>query len=183
MGRPNMDALWLKDFGATAAAERAAAAAAGALVLQSVDGQFARAYLHAVTAPDGTWTLLIGLQSLHGASAGARPAFHYVVETDVAPEHERELTDWYEQEHLPGLAGVPGTIRAARYRRDAGSPRFLACYDLTSPATLERPEWLAVRHTAWSARVRPLFENTHRTMFRLPDHSHSIVAGGLLDTS
>jgi len=31
---------------------------------------------------------------------------------------------------------------------------------------LERPEWLAVRHTEWSSRVRPHFRNTVRIMFR-----------------
>jgi hypothetical protein len=35
-----------------------------------------------------------------------------------------------------------------------------------SPQVLERPEWLAVRHTEWSDRVRPHFRNTVRVMFR-----------------
>ncbi len=86
----------------------------------------------------------------------------------MVPEDEDELNAWYDQEHLPGLAGVPGTIIAMRFRRASGSPKYLACYDLTTPATLERDEWLAVRHTAWSSRVRPLFRNTRRTMFRRP---------------
>ena len=164
-----MEAIWLKDLPwASGASVFASMPPAGLCVWQSIDGQVARAYLLAESAPDGTWMMLTGLQSIDGASAGARPAFHYIVETDVAPEHEAELNAWYEQEHLPGLARVPGTIRAARYRRASGSPRYLACYDLVSPATPERPEWLAVRHTAWSSRVRPLFQNTRRTMFRLP---------------
>ena len=41
--------------------------------------------------------------------------YHYVVETDVLPGHEDDLNAWYAQEHLPGLAAVPGTVRAARY--------------------------------------------------------------------
>ena len=114
---------------------------AGLRVWQSVDGQVARAYLLAAGAPDATWTMLADLRSVAGASAGLEPAFHYVVETDVAPEHGSEFNAWYEQEHLPGLASVPGAIRAARYRRASGSPRYLACYDLLLPATLERPEW------------------------------------------
>jgi len=137
-------------------------------VWQSIDGHDARVYLRAEEAPDDTWTMLTTLQALPGASAGAHPLFHYVVETDVAPEHDAELNAWYGQEHLPGLASVPGTIRAMRYRRASGSPQYLACYDLVSRDGLERPEWLAVRHTDWSSRVRPLFKNTRRTMFRLP---------------
>ena len=162
--------LWLMDFSWPPADRTLAPDTAADVVLwQSVDGQFGRAYCAGGSgAPDADWVSLQKLQSQEGASAGATATFHYVVETDVALEHERELNAWYEQEHLPGLASVPGTIRAVRYRRDSGSPRYLACYDLTSPDTLNRPEWLAVRHTDWSSKVRPIFRNTRRTMFRLP---------------
>ena len=164
-----MQTLWLKDLPwAMRASIIVTLPEAGLTVWQSIDGTVARAYLLANGAPDGSWTQLVRLQSLDGASKGQGPAFHYCVETDVAPEHEAELNAWYAEEHLPGLASVPGTIRAARFRRGAGSPKFLACYDLTSPDTLERSEWLAVRHTAWSSRVRPHFQNTRRTMFRRP---------------
>lgn len=106
------------------------------------------------------------LQMLDGASAGQVAPYHYVVETDVLAEHEDDLNAWYKQEHLPGLASVPGTVRAARYLDSAGFPRYYACYDLASPETLGSPAWLAVRGTAWSARVRPAFRNTRRTLFR-----------------
>ena len=82
------------------------------------------------------------------------------------PEHESEFNAWYEQEHLPGLASVPGAIRAARYRRASGSPRYLACYDLLSLATLERPERLAARHTAWSVARPPA----------VPEHAQNDVS-------
>ena len=164
-----MQTRWLKDFSwVSMQAVRAALPGTDLTVWQSLDGQMVRAYLLAENAPDDGWTRLACVQSLAGASAGEQAAFHYVVETDVVPEHERELNAWYEQEHLPGLASVPGTIRAARFVRVSGSPRSFACYDLVSPATLERAEWLAVRHTAWSSRVRPTFRNTRRTMFCRP---------------
>lgn len=155
------DALWLLD------AEPASAPPLppGAIAWRSLDGTLLRFYASAAVAPFAAWTALQPLQSIAGAWAGAPFGYHYVVETDVAPEHERDLHDWYEQEHLPGLAAVPGTVRAARYRRLSGSPRYLACYDLASPQVLEHPQWLAVRHTAWSARIRPLFVNPRRTMF------------------
>ena len=164
-----MQTLWLKDLPwALAASLIVPLPEAGLTVWQSIDGLLARAYLLADSAPDDSWTQLVRLQSLDGASTGQGPAFHYCVEADVAPEHEVELNAWYSEEHLPGLASVPGTILAARFQREKGSPKYLACYDLMSPATLERGEWLAVRHTAWSSRVRPLFQNTRRTMFRQP---------------
>ena len=101
-----------------------------------------------------------------GASRGETPLFHYVVETDVAPEHEADLNAWYDKEHMPGLAACPGSVRARRFRNPDGSPRHHACYDLARADVLESKPWLAVRNTAWSERVRPHFRNTRRTMFR-----------------
>jgi hypothetical protein len=102
-----------------------------------------------------------------GASAGADAPWHYIVATDVLPEHEADFNAWYEQEHLPGLAAVPGTVQAARYvSLDGAGPRYHACYDLADRAAFNSPAWLAVRGTAWSSRVRPSFRNTLRTMYR-----------------
>ncbi|MBP6707318.1 MAG: hypothetical protein KA134_08465, partial [Achromobacter sp.] len=52
---------------------------------------------------------------LPGAARGQDAPWHYIVETDVLPEAEADLNAWYDQEHLPGLAAVPGTVRALRY--------------------------------------------------------------------
>jgi hypothetical protein len=101
-----------------------------------------------------------------GASRGEAAPFHYVVETDVIAEHEADLNAWYDTEHMPGLAACPGSVRARRFRNPDGSPRHHSCYDLTLAETLGSEPWLAVRHTAWSDRVRPHFRNTKRTMFR-----------------
>jgi hypothetical protein len=157
--------LWLLDFDwrLPGACPREAQA-----IWRSVEGQQGRAYAEASISPGPGWEALEALESASGPSSGERPAFHYSVETDVAPEHEADFNAWYAQEHLPGLAAVPGTVRAARYRRVAGQPRYLACYDLGAIETLERPEWLAVRHTAWSSRIRPLFVNPRRTLFVRP---------------
>ena len=101
-----------------------------------------------------------------GASRTVAPLFHYVVEMDIAPEHEADLNAWYDKEHMPGLAACPGTVRARRFRNPDGSPRYHSCYDLTRTETLTSPPWLAVRGTAWSDRVRPHFRNLKRTMFK-----------------
>ena len=109
---------------------------------------------------------LICIQQLAGASAGAEAPWHYVVETDVLPAHEADFNAWYEHEHLPGLAAVPGTVSAARFVREGpGGPRYRACYELASIETFGSAPWLAVRASAWSARVRPAFRETRRTMF------------------
>ncbi len=101
-----------------------------------------------------------------GASHGERAPFHYVVETDAAEGWFDELIRWYNGEHMPGLAAVPGCVRAQRWVNLDASPRSFACYDLVTRETLGSPPWLAVRGSAWSSRVRPNFRNTKRTMFR-----------------
>ena len=140
---------------------------AGAELWRGIETPLHRAYLDAPDAPGQGWQRLLVLGSIAGASAGVPARYHYVVETDVAPEHEADLNAWYAEEHLPGLAAVPGTVHAARFRRE-GSPRYLACYRLVAPEVLGSAPWLAVRHTPWSARVRPTFLNTRRLMFVAP---------------
>jgi hypothetical protein len=129
---------------------------------QAVDQPLFRAYWQDQTPPQVTATPLQLLLDLKGASYQTSGHFHYVVETDVKPEQEEEMNAWYNTEHLVGLSQVAGVISARRYLRLSGGPRFIACYELESPHILECKEWLAVRHTAWSSRVRPMFFNTFR---------------------
>lgn len=105
------------------------------------------------------------LTHLNGASYREVGNYHYIVETDISNASEEEFNAWYETEHLPGLAHVPGTVSAKRYVRLTGSPRYIACYELLSPTVMDSDAWLAVRHTAWSSRVRPMFTNTVRALF------------------
>jgi hypothetical protein len=107
------------------------------------------------------------LRELPGASPGLTAAFRYIVETDVEVGHEADFNAWYDDEHLAGLAAVPGTVRALRYRALDDRPLYHAYYDLEHPDVLGSPAWLAVRGTPWSDRVRPRFVNTKRTMFRI----------------
>ena len=101
-----------------------------------------------------------------GASASVSAGFRYIVETDAADGWEEEIFRWYDAEHMPALAAVPGCVRAQRFLNRGGGPRSHACYDLTDPNILQTTAWLAVRRTAWSDRVRPQFRNSRRTMFR-----------------
>lgn len=97
---------------------------------------------------------------------------HYVVETDPEAGWEDEIFKWYDQEHLPGLARVPGCLVARRYLNLDHSPRSFACYDLLNPAVLTSAPWLAVRGTAWSDICRPHFTNTLRTLFENKELTH-----------
>jgi hypothetical protein len=133
----------------------------------AVDRPLAYIYLwkESLSAHDGA-KRLAPIAEYRGASAGAQAPYHYVVATDIETGWEDELHTWYRDEHMPGLAAVPGNVQCARLKSMDGGPRYHACYDLVSPQVLERPEWLAVRHTEWSSRVRPHFRNTVRVMFR-----------------
>lgn len=102
-----------------------------------------------------------------GHSRAQAPAVHYVVEMDPDAGWMPEIARWYDTEHMPGLAGVPGCIRAMRFLNHDHGPLSLACYDLVTPQTLGSPPWLAVRGTAWSDITRPHFTNTRRTMFEV----------------
>ncbi len=102
-----------------------------------------------------------------GAAAGEAPLHHYVVETDPEAGWHDEILRWYDEEHMPGLAAVPGCVHALRALNLGAGPRSLAAYDLVHEGVLGSPPWLAVRGTAWSDRARPHFTNTRRTMFEV----------------
>jgi hypothetical protein len=100
-----------------------------------------------------------------GRSAGMTPVFHYVVEMDPDEGWMPEISRWYDEEHMPGLAAVKGCIVALRFLNHDHGPYSLACYDLVTDQALTSPAWLAVRGSAWSDITRPHFKNTIRTMF------------------
>lgn len=116
--------------------------------------------------PDATCHALDPVLAIDGASPDATPTHHYVVWTDAEPGWEADLADWYAKEHLPGLASVPGAVRARRFMQVGDGPLSYACYDLTAPEVLGSPPWLKVRATDWSGRIRPHFINTRRWMNR-----------------
>ncbi len=154
---------------------------AGLTCWQAVAGEAIRAY-----GQPGAALLDVGprpaavqvLLRLAGASAGQPATWHYVVEAEVAPDHEDEFNAWYDTEHLPGLAAVPGTVQALRLcgaadggegGGESGGRRYHACYDLAWPETLGSAPWLAVRGTPWSTRVRGFFLRVSRTLYRRPE--------------
>jgi hypothetical protein len=58
------------------------------------------------------------------------------------PAVETAFNAWYDTEHLPALARVPGVLSARRFRTaTGGSPRYVALYHLASPGIVSGPEW------------------------------------------
>jgi hypothetical protein len=87
---------------------------------------------------------------------------------NVAPEVEADFNAWYDEEHLPALAAVPGTLAARRYRSQepGGTHRYLAIYHLVAPDVARSKAWLAAADTPWSARMRPQFRDRLRILAR-----------------
>lgn len=162
--------------GLAAALDLPALQAAGAHALyRAVEGDDARLYapagadeaaLRRLLPAATVWQPLQPLWQREGEATGQPAPWHYVVATDVLAEHEADFNAWYETEHAPGLAAVPGTVRASRWLAPGASPRYHACYDLARREAFGSAPWLAVRATDWSSRVRPHFRNTHRTLYR-----------------
>lgn len=110
-------------------------------------------------APIGDW---------QGASADSEAPFHYVVATDVDAEDEADFNRWYDTEHMPGLAAVPGAVHCARLASSDAGPRYHACYDLTGTEVLECAEWRSTH-----------FKDARRIMFRtLLDERRLAVSSG-----
>lgn len=69
-----------------------------------------------------------------------------VVSARIDPAVEAEWNRWYDEVHLPEIAGCPGFRRGTRYvaATDDG-PAYLAVYELDGPAALHSPELAARR--------------------------------------
>jgi hypothetical protein len=70
---------------------------------------------------------------------------------------EREFNAWYDTEHVPALARVPGVLCARRFKSaGGGDPRYVALYHLTGPQVVESAAWKqASESTPMPAHIRP----------------------------
>ncbi len=91
----------------------------------------------------------------------------YIVHTDIPDHIVDEYNAWYDKEHLPRCAGIPGVLRARRYMATAGNPKYLTAYELSGPEVWESPAALAARKTPWTEKMRSLFSNTRRALYKL----------------
>ena len=82
-----------------------------------------------------------------------------LVAMNVAPEHEAEFNEWYDTEHIPALAAVPGTLCARRYRGGAATQRYVAMYHFATPGVTESAEWKEAANSPWTERMRPHFRD------------------------
>jgi hypothetical protein len=85
---------------------------------------------------------------------------------NVAPEAEAEFNEWYDKEHIPALAAVPGVLCARRYRGTSGNRKYVALYHLATPDVQESAEWKHARESDWTTRLKPHFRDHLRLVCR-----------------
>src|SRR5262245_55355158 len=84
---------------------------------------------------------------------------------NIAPELEAEFNEWYDKEHIPALAAVPGVLAARRFR-GTGNRKYVALYHLTTPAVVDSAEWKQARQSEWTSRLQPHFRDHLRLVTR-----------------
>jgi hypothetical protein len=86
------------------------------------------------------------------------------VAINVDPSVEHEFNEWYNTEHLPQLAAVPGVLCARRFgSQEADRERqYLALYHLTGPDVSNSDAWKKAAGTPWTERMRPHFRDLLR---------------------
>jgi hypothetical protein len=83
------------------------------------------------------------------------------------PEVETAFNAWYDTEHVPALARVPGVLCARRYRTSAEGTKYVALYHLVAPGVVDTPEWKqASASTPMPQHVRDQITNRLRLVCR-----------------
>jgi hypothetical protein len=84
-----------------------------------------------------------------------------VASMNVDPAAEPEFNEWYNAEHLPQLAAVPGVLRARRYSSSATDRerQYLALYHMTGAEVSRSDAWTKAADTEWTRRMRPHFRD------------------------
>jgi hypothetical protein len=109
-----------------------------------------------------------GAQTLPGdAVSPARAGGLLVNAMNAAPEGEAEFNRWYDEEHIPALASVPGTLCARRFRATSTSKQIhLALYHLESPEVVTTAAWAKAVETPWTKKIRPFMQDRVRIVCR-----------------
>jgi hypothetical protein len=107
-----------------------------------------------------------GEQILPGEQLAPREAGGLLLNAmNIAPELEAEFNDWYDKEHIPALAAVPGVLSARRFR-GSGNRTYVALYHLDHPDVVESAEWKTARESDWTTRLKPHFRDHLRLVLR-----------------
>ena len=98
----------------------------------------------------------VGEQILPGRQAAPQNAGGLLfVGMNVEPQVEAEFNDWYNTEHIPRLAAVPGCLCARRFKTEGGTHQYIAIYHLETPDVCASKAWKDAVATPWTAKIIP----------------------------
>ncbi|MGH7934222.1 MAG: hypothetical protein ACREQN_13820 [Candidatus Binataceae bacterium] len=103
----------------------------------------------------------------HGKRPDKDAEFVLTVRLNTPPEHESEFNEWYNVDHVPALAGVPGVYCARRYVAVEGDPKYLAVYEMNEASVPKGAEWERARNSDWTKRMRPNLRDGRVVLSRL----------------
>jgi len=95
---------------------------------------------------------------------------------DVPVEHEAEFNNWYDTEHIPLLAAIPGVLRARRFFDPAGKPRYVALYELADADVAGSAPWNAALETPWARHIDALTGDSEWTLATYVAYEPAIVS-------
>lgn len=97
---------------------------------------------------------------------------------DMAADRLADFQHWHSHEHFPERLGVPGFLRASRWRASDGGEGFFVLYELRSHDVLSSPAYVARLNapSPWSARLMPHHRNMVRSQCRVLATSGSALA-------
>jgi len=129
---------------------------------QAVGGDNSTVWTRRVTAMCQRIMRYEGEQLVPGDAVAPPGVASLLVATmNVDAAAEAEFNEWYNAEHLPQLAAVPGVLCARRFRRsdEASERKYLALYHLAGPEVTRGAAWTRAADTEWTRRIRPHFRD------------------------
>ncbi len=91
-----------------------------------------------------------------------RQAGLLLVLIEIDPAHDDDFNRWYRDEHYPERMACPNW----RFVAMEGEPKYLAIYDLESPAVLESEDYKKIiGPSQWAERLMPHFVKRIRNVY------------------
>ncbi len=89
-----------------------------------------------------------------------------LVMIEIDPAYEDEFNRWYREEHYPERMACPGFLSGRRFQAIEGEPKYLAIYDLESPAVLESEAYKKIAGPSeWTSQIRQHFLKQVRNVY------------------
>lgn len=94
----------------------------------------------------------------------------FVVSMDIPDHLEEAFNDIYDNEHMGYMLEIPGVSGATRLQAvdENLRPRYMALYDIDSPAVIETAEFRRGGDRGrWASVIRPHTYNRHLGVYRV----------------